>query len=164
RTGADDHHLHASGEYADAGRQYQSGAYGRGADRHAGLRPDHAALRTRAVDGLEIRRRAILQSAARGVADLRRISGHYRLCHLFSQGRVMAAEAGHPRFGRLLQESERAGIYLSARWAPSCARSPRLWSFAVAWRLAPGSPWTIRSRSATRRSLAFSTGTSRSAK
>ena len=38
--------------------EHQSRAHGRGADRHAGVRPDHAALRAGAADGVEIRRRA----------------------------------------------------------------------------------------------------------
>ena len=35
-------------------------AHGRGADRHAGVRADHAALRAGAADGVEIRRRELL--------------------------------------------------------------------------------------------------------
>ena len=57
RAGADHHHLHAAGECADPGRRYQRRAHGRGADRDAGLRPDHAALWAGAADGVEIRRR-----------------------------------------------------------------------------------------------------------
>ena len=61
RTGAGDHHLHAGGERADRRRLDQLGAHGRRADRHAGFRTDHAALRPGAADGIEVPRRAVLR-------------------------------------------------------------------------------------------------------
>jgi len=48
----------------------QSGAYGRRADRDAGLRPDYAALRHRAADGIEMCRCAVFTSIASGASDL----------------------------------------------------------------------------------------------
>ena len=45
------------------GRRHQRRAYGRGADRHARLRPDHAALWPGAADGLEIRRHQFCEGA-----------------------------------------------------------------------------------------------------
>ncbi len=60
----------------------------------------------------------LLAGAARGAADLRRLPRHDRLRDLLPQGRAVAAQAGHPRIGRLLQESERlAGT--SARLEPA---------------------------------------------
>ena len=53
-----------------AGRRHQRRAHGRGADRHAGLRADHAALRAGAADGLEIRRRAASRKALRAALPI----------------------------------------------------------------------------------------------
>ena len=39
---------------------------------------------------------------------------HHRVLHLFSESGAVAAEASHPGIGRLLQESERHGLYLPA--------------------------------------------------
>ena len=44
-----------------------------------------------------------LAGAARGAADLRRVPRHHRLHDLFPEGRAVAAEAGDPGIGRLLQ-------------------------------------------------------------
>ena len=53
------------------------------------------------------------QGAARGAADLRGVPGDHRLHDLFSEGRAVAAEAGDPGIGRLLQVAVGDGIYLS---------------------------------------------------
>ena len=58
-----DHHLHADHHRPDQERRHQSGAHGRRHHRHAGVRADHAALRARAADGVEIRRRQFSASA-----------------------------------------------------------------------------------------------------
>ena len=60
RADPGDHHLHAGRQPADRGGRHQHRAHGRRADRHAGLRADHAALWPGAADGVEIRRRAVL--------------------------------------------------------------------------------------------------------
>ena len=112
RAGADHHHLHAAGECADASRRHQRRAYGRGADRNAGLRPDHAALRAGAADGLEIRRRQFRQGAARGVADLCGVPDHHHVHDLFPEGGAVAAQARDPGVGRLLQVAGGDGVYL----------------------------------------------------
>ena len=57
--GAGDHHLHADRHQAQRARQHQPAAHGRGADHHAGVRADHAALRAVAAGGVEIRRRRL---------------------------------------------------------------------------------------------------------
>ena len=112
RAGADHHHLHAAGERADAGRRHQRRPYGRGADRDAGVRTDHAALRAGAADGVEIRRRQFCQSVARGAADLCGVPGDHHVYDLFPEGGAVAAEAGDPGIGRLLQVAGGDGVYL----------------------------------------------------
>ena len=62
RRGAGHHHLHADHQQADRTRQHQAGAYGRGHHHHAGVRPDHAALRAVPAGGFEIRGRAVQQA------------------------------------------------------------------------------------------------------
>ena len=107
------------------------GAHGRRADRDAGVRADHAALRPRAADGLEIRRRPIPAGAARGVADLRGIPLHHRVHDLLPEGRAVAAEAGDPGVGRLLQEPERHGVRLSVTAYPGSLGAARYCRFAA---------------------------------
>ena len=98
--------------FAHRGGQHQPGAHGRRADRDAGLRPDHAALRAGAADGLEIRRRAILEGAQGRAADLRRVPGHDRVHDLRAERRAVAAQAGDAAGRRLLQESQRQRLHL----------------------------------------------------
>ena len=80
-----------------AGRRYQRRAYGRRADRDIGFRPDHAALRAGAVDGVEIRRRPVFQGVTGGAADLCRVPADHHVYDLFPEGRAVAAEAGDLR-------------------------------------------------------------------
>ena len=112
RAGADHHHLHAPGELAHRGRQHQPGPYGRGADRDAGLRTDHAALWAGAADGFEIRRCALFEGAEGGVADLRRVPGHDRLHDLRAQRGALDSQARDAAVSGLLQESQRRGLHL----------------------------------------------------
>src|SRR5262249_244687 len=88
-------------------------AYGRGADRDARLRPDHAALWPCAADGVEIRRRQLRQGAARRAADLRRVPDHHHLHDLFPERRAVAPQARDPGIGRLLQVARRHGLHMS---------------------------------------------------
>ena len=92
----------------DAG-SINPGAHGRGADRHPGLRPDHAALRAGAADGVEIRRRAVLEGAEGRAADLCRVPRHHRVHDLRAERHPVAAQARDAAGGRLLQESQRQG-------------------------------------------------------
>ena len=73
RRGAGDHHLHADHQQADRGRQHQPAAHGRGDHHDAGVRPDHAALRTVAAGGVEIRRRRLRHGDGTLAAALRRV-------------------------------------------------------------------------------------------
>jgi hypothetical protein len=119
RTGADHHHLHAAGQHADGSGRHQRRPHGRGADRHARLRPDHAALRTGAADGVEIRRRQLCQGVTRGASDLCRVLRHHRVRDLLSERGAVAAAARAAGIGRLLQVAGRDGLHLSQMICPS---------------------------------------------
>ena len=93
---------------------HQPGAHGCGADRNAGVRPDYAALRACLADGVEIRRGEIFAGIKSRSADLLRISVHDHVHHFLSEGCAVAAQAGDPRVGRLLQKSERHWLHLPA--------------------------------------------------
>src|SRR6185312_1413415 len=107
RAGADHHHLHAAGERADHRRPHQPGAHGRRADCDARLRPDHAALRARAADGLEIRGGQIFAGVTSGLADLWRVPDHHHFHHLLPGSRALDPEARPAAVGRLLPQPER---------------------------------------------------------
>ena len=112
RAGPDHHHLHAAGEFPDRRRQHQSGAHGRRPDRHPGLRLDHAALRAGAADGVEIRRRALLESTESGAAHLCRIPRHHRVHDLRAERHPVAAQARDAAVGRLFPQSQRQRLHL----------------------------------------------------
>ena len=67
------------------------------------------------LDGVEIRRRQFRQGAARGAADLCGVPDHDHVHDLFSKRGAVAAEAGDPGIGRLLQVAGGDGVYLSER-------------------------------------------------
>ena len=96
RADPGDHHLHAGGEPAHRPGFDQRRAYGHCADHHAGVRPDHAALRTVAADGVEVRRRPLLPSAEGVAADLRDLLRDDRVRDLFPGSRAVAAEDAVP--------------------------------------------------------------------
>src|SRR5262249_45366083 len=114
--------------------------------------PDHAALRAVAAGGVEIRRRQLRARDVRLAADLCRVLRHHRLHGAVPRGGALSAQAAAAGVGRLLQESERHGLYLSdvMRWgrAPPVARSslirtaglwPASYDAPLEWR-APSSP------------------------
>jgi hypothetical protein len=76
------------------------------------LRPDHAALRHRAVDGREIRGRAVLGGAAALIAALCGLLRGHRLLHLLSGRRALAPQARTSGIRRLFQELRRHRTYL----------------------------------------------------
>src|SRR5262249_20606474 len=84
------------------------------ADHDAGVWPDHAALRPSSFDGIKIRRCSLLSGVAGGMSDLHRFLCHDRICDLFPVSGALVAETRAARFGRLLPQSDRCRLYLSA--------------------------------------------------
>src|SRR5262249_45229249 len=78
------------------------------------IRADHAALRTRPADGVEIRGGQIFASLACGAADLLRFSDHNHFHDLLSKSRAVVAEASASGVGRLLQSAKRNRLHLPA--------------------------------------------------
>ncbi|MGY4471461.1 C4-dicarboxylate transporter DctM subunit [Bradyrhizobium sp. LB9.1b] len=113
RACADHHHLHATGQHTDGSRRHQRRAYGRGADRNAGLRSDHTALRPGAADGVEIRGRQFCKSATRRVADLPRVPWDDCVRDLLPERGAVAAAESAAGIGRMLQVAGGHGLYLS---------------------------------------------------
>ena len=64
-------------------------------------------------DGVEIRRRQFCKSVTRGAADLCGVPGDHHVYDLLPEGGAVAAEAGDPGVGRLLQVAGGDGVYLS---------------------------------------------------
>src|SRR6185436_11931897 len=85
---------------------YPSRAHGRRIDCDACIRLDHAPLRTRAADGVEVRRCALFAGVTRGVADLCCLLRDDRVLHLLSRGRALASQASLACLGRMLPESK----------------------------------------------------------
>src|SRR6185312_23543 len=102
------HHLHADHHGPDTSDRHQPGPYGCGDRADPGFRPDHAPLRDRAIDGVEIRQCPFLASDARLAADLYRVPLDDNVLHLRPEGGVVAAEAVSATIGGLLPEPERA--------------------------------------------------------
>ena len=75
------------------GRRHPAAAHGRGHHHHAGLRPDHAAVRTVAAGGVEVRRRRLRQGDGALAAALRRLSRDDRVRRAVPRYRAVAAEA-----------------------------------------------------------------------
>jgi len=109
---ADHHHLHAAGEHADAGRRHQRRPYGRGADRHFGVRLDHAALRAGIADGVEIRRRSIAKAlrAALPIYVVFLVTITFTI--YFPKVVLWLPKQVIPEIGRLLQVAGGDGVYL----------------------------------------------------
>src|SRR5207253_1862810 len=82
---------------------------------------------------------AVFSGAARRAPHLRRVSRDDRVRDLFSEGRAVAAEAGDPRVGRMLQESERRRLHLPAMNAAPCL-PPRPVGHAVSFAV-PSGAW-----------------------
>ena len=87
-------------------------AHGRGDHHHAGLRPDHAALRAVAADGVEIRRRAASPTRCSDRCRSTSCSSSPSLLRAVPRRRALAAEAPAAGIGRLLQEPERDRLHL----------------------------------------------------
>ena len=106
------HHLHADHHQADAGRQHQPAAHGRGGHHHAGVRADHASLRPVAAGGVEICRCRIRPGGDALAAAVRSILSHHCIRRDVSRLRAVAAQAAAARVGRVLQEPERRRLHL----------------------------------------------------
>ena len=112
------HHLHAGGEPAERVRRHQQRSHGRGADRDAGLRADHPAVRARVADGVEVRQHALFDGSASILADLRHLLRDDRVHDPGTRSDPVPAEDPVPGIGRLLQGTGRHGLHLSVtpRW------------------------------------------------
>src|SRR5205814_8678184 len=100
------------------------------ADRNARLWADHAAIRVGAVDGLEIRRRAVLPGIARLAVDLRRLFRDDRRLHFSARLCAVAAETPLSGVCRLLQEPQRRRLHLPMNRLPD--REKPAWDRKIA--------------------------------
>jgi Tripartite ATP-independent periplasmic transporter, DctM component len=115
RAGAVHRDLYADRRQPDRHGRHQLGAYGCGADRDPGVRPDHAALRARLADGVEICRRAVLPGACRVTVDLCGFLCDDRGLHLCPRRGAVSAAARLSGIDRLFQEPDRRRLHLSLR-------------------------------------------------